>query len=38
VILRGDQHASRLDFLHRVIPAPVSVGHLRRRSAESQAQ
>ena len=36
VILRGDEHPTRLDFLDRVISAAVPVGHLSCRPAERE--
>ena len=38
VVLRGDKYATSLNFLHRVISAPMTVGHLHRRSTERQPE
>src|SRR5438105_1159423 len=38
VILRGDKYAASLDFLHRMVPAPMTIGHLGGGPAEGQSE
>src|SRR6266568_4059181 len=38
VILRGDKYPAGLDFLHRMVPAAMAIGHFRGRPAESQSE